>query len=76
MTETPEPSFEACVARLEQIVDQLDHDALSLDRALELFEEGIVQLRAASSELGRAEAKLKLLTERVDGVFALKDLRA
>ena len=76
MTDVTEQSFEACVARLEQIVDQLDHDALPLDRALELFEEGIVHLRAASRQLERAEAKLKLLTERADGVFALKDVRA
>jgi exodeoxyribonuclease VII small subunit len=66
-------TFEESLARLEAIVEELDGDALDLDRALALFEEGVERLRAASSELARAEAQVKLLVERADGGFDLAD---
>lgn len=49
-------SFEASVERLEEIVHTLEHEELTLDRALALFEEGIVRLREASTALARTEA--------------------
>jgi exodeoxyribonuclease VII small subunit len=67
-------SFEESVRELETIVGQLDGDELPLDEALRLFERGIEQLRAASAELARAEAQVKLLAEQADGTFALVDL--
>ncbi|HET7459285.1 MAG TPA: exodeoxyribonuclease VII small subunit [Gemmatimonadaceae bacterium] len=68
-------SFEESLARLEEIVAELDGDELDLDRALALFEEGVEQLRAASQELSRADAQVKLLVERADGGFDLRELR-
>ena len=41
-----------------------------------MFEEGVAELRAASSYLAKAEARLKQLTEAADGVFKVTDLRA
>ena len=66
-------TFEESLARLEAIVEELDGDGLDLDRALALFEEGVERLRAASAELARAEAQVKLLVERADGTFDLED---
>ena len=68
-------TFEESLARLEEIVAELDGDELDLDRALALFEEGVERLRAASQELARADAQVKLLVERGDGTFDLPDLR-
>ncbi|HWJ22393.1 MAG TPA: exodeoxyribonuclease VII small subunit [Gemmatimonadaceae bacterium] len=68
-------TFEESLARLEEIVAELDGDELDLDRALALFEEGVERLRAASQELARADAQVKLLVERADGTFDLPDLR-
>ena len=68
-------TFEESLARLEEIVAELDGDELDLDRALALFEEGVERLRAASQELARADAEVKLLVERADGTFDLPDLR-
>ena len=66
-------TFEESLARLEAIVEELDGDGLDLDRALALFEEGVERLRAASAELARATAQVKLLVERADGTFDLED---
>ena len=67
-------TFEENLERLESIVAELDGDEVALERALALFEEGIAHLRAATSELGRLEDKVKVLTEQADATFALEDL--
>lgn len=67
-------SFESDLARIEEIVAQLDSDQLELDRALTLFEEGIERLRTAAAALSVAEGKVKLLVERSDGGFVLPQL--
>jgi exodeoxyribonuclease VII small subunit len=69
-------SFETDVARLEAIAAELDAGAsVTLDRALELFEEGVACLRRASSELAKAESRVTQLVEQVDGTFTLKPFR-
>ncbi len=69
-------TFEESMARLDAIVRELDSDALDLDHALRLFEEGVDRLRTASAELSRAEAQVKLLVEKSDGSFELPELPA
>ena len=66
-------TFEESLARLEEIVSELDGDGLDLDAALALFEEGVERLRAASAELARAESQVKLLVEKSDGTLDLAD---
>ena len=68
-------SFEQRLERLEAIVHELEGNQVQLARALELFEEGVECLRAASSELAAAEARVQRLVERDDGSFELTDLR-
>lgn len=67
-------SFESNLARLEEIVAQLEGDRLDLNAALGLFEEGIELLRLASAELNETETRVKELIERADGVLELRDL--
>ena len=69
-------SFEQSMARLEAIALRLENEELDLDAALALFEEGVAELRAASSYLTKAETRLKQLTEAAEGVFKVTDLRA
>jgi len=66
-------TFEQRLARLEEIAAELDGEQLDLSRALELFEEGIENLRAASEDVARAEARVQLLVERADGSFDLEE---
>ena len=66
-------TFESNIARLDQIVSQLETDRLDLSVSLKLFEEGIELMRLASDELSEAETRVKELVERADGVLELRD---
>jgi len=68
-------SFEKQLKRLEEIVGELETDGVELERALALFEEGVKNLRAATEELGKVEAKVQKLVERADGSFEVNDQR-
>lgn len=67
-------SYETRVARLQEIVAGLEGDGVPLDDALKLFEEGIEILRLASDELTTAEGRVRLLIERVEGVFETREI--
>jgi exodeoxyribonuclease VII small subunit len=62
-------SFEQTLARLEEIVRELERDELDLDRALRLFEDGIAQLRAVHESLRAVDARVQRLVEAADGSF-------
>ena len=66
--------FDSDLTRLEAIVAELERADLPLDRALELFEEGVARVRTASDELARADGQVKQLLERADGTFRLGPL--
>lgn len=66
-------SFEATLARLEQVAAALDRDDLPLEQALALFEEGIAKLREASAQLADAEGKVQTLIEQAQGVFEVRE---
>ena len=56
-----EQSFESSLTSLERIVAQLESGDLPLERALELFEEGVALARRCQSQLGDAERKVEML---------------
>jgi len=62
-----EPTFEKALARLEQIVAQLDAGDLPLDEALKLFGEGSELGKFCSAILDQAEGRLEMLIEGKDG---------
>ena len=55
------PKFEDCLARLEQIVNELEKGELPLEKALALFEEGVQLSNSCRKELDTAEGKIELL---------------
>ena len=67
-------SYEKDLARLDEIIAALERDELELDRAIQLFEEGVARLRTASASLANAEAQVKRLVEQTDGSFTLPEL--
>lgn len=67
-------TFDSDLARLEAIVAELEHNDLPLDRALELFEEGVARVRSAAGQLSQAEAQVQQLLEQPDGTFRLDPL--
>jgi exodeoxyribonuclease VII small subunit len=67
-------TIEDRLARLEEIVEQLEAEPLDLARALALFEEGVICLREAAGTLTEAETRVKRLRELADGAFEVEDL--
>jgi len=55
------PDFEAALKKLEEIVKKLETGDLSLDSALELFEEGIKLSRFCHTKLEQAERRVEIL---------------
>jgi exodeoxyribonuclease VII small subunit len=56
-----EPGFEETLGALENIVAQLESGELPLERALDLFEQGVSLTRNCQSQLEAAERKVELL---------------
>ena len=54
-------SFEASLARLDEIIAGLEKDSVPLDDLMKLYEEGIALLRVCNEQLDTAEQKVKLL---------------
>jgi exodeoxyribonuclease VII small subunit len=67
-------SFEESLKRLEQIVEQLESGEVTLDRALEMYEEGVELSKFCIDRLTDAELKLRKLSKDVDGKFHLEDM--
>lgn len=63
-----EVSFEAAIARLEEIVRSLDAGEAALDESLALFEEGVKLVKYCSNKLDAAEQTVKILTKGDDGM--------
>jgi exodeoxyribonuclease VII small subunit len=60
----PIKNFESAIAELEQIVKQLEDGDLPLDKSLALFERGVELSRYCHEELGAAQRRIEILTER------------
>jgi exodeoxyribonuclease VII small subunit len=58
--------FESAIAELETLVKQLEDGDLPLDTSLQLFERGVELSRYCHDQLGAAQKRIELLTERGD----------
>ncbi len=67
-------SFEESLRRLEKIVESLEQGKVTLDEAVELYEEGIRLSKMCNEKLKSAELKIKKLTKDMDGQFQLLDM--
>lgn len=64
-----EPSFEQVLARLQELVEQLEGGDLPLERSLTIFEEGVRLSRLGARRLDEAERRVEeLLSDDDDGV--------
>lgn len=64
-------SFEEALAALEEIVDNLEREQLSLNESLAVFEKGISLSRICLAKLEEAEEKIHILLEQ-DGEIAIQ----
>ena len=65
MSDTPD--FETALKRLEEIVKKLEDGELSLDSALQLFEEGIKLSRFCHTKLEEAERRVEIVVKNSSG---------
>jgi exodeoxyribonuclease VII small subunit len=56
-----EKKFEVALARLEEIVTELESGELGLEQSLKLFEEGVKLARICNARLEEAERKVEIL---------------
>ena len=66
MAETSK-TFEASLARLEEIVKKMESGDLPLEESLSLFEEGTALVKSAGKLLDEAELKVVKLMKGPDG---------
>lgn len=62
-------TFEEALARLEEIVRELENGAAPLDRSLAMFEEGIQLVKLCGDRLDEAERRITLLTQTENGTY-------
>jgi exodeoxyribonuclease VII small subunit len=56
-------TFEAALARLEEITRELEDGDLSLDKSLKKFDEGVQLARFCNEQLEEARARVELLLQ-------------
>jgi exodeoxyribonuclease VII small subunit len=61
------PDFEAGMQRLEAIVQELERGGVGLERAMQLFEEGLALGATCRAQLDGAQARIERLLVRADG---------
>ena len=69
----PKDSFEEILKNLERILVEMESKDSTLEKNLELFEEGVFLIEECKNKLETAEQKVKELIKRNDGKFDLKD---
>ena len=64
MSEKERPGFEEALKRLETIVEELEDDSVTLDKSLELYEEGIALSKKCTQTLEEAELRIQQVAEQ------------
>ena len=64
------PDFEKSLVRLEEVVRRLESPQLSLDDAMQLFEEGVILSHECQKQLEEAEGRVEILLKKADGKLA------
>jgi len=62
-----ERSFEEAMARLEEIVSQIESDELGLERQFDLFQEGMALARFCDSKLSEVQKSVEIVLKEAAG---------
>ena len=66
--------FEQAFKQLEDVVNKLESGQTTLEKSLELFEEGIKLTEICRTKLDNADQKIKELIKKSNNSFELKDM--
>ena len=67
MTNSKPKTFESSLEELERIVRELEQGELTLEKSLELFEQGVKLSRECQERLNQAERRIEMLTRDNQG---------
>jgi exodeoxyribonuclease VII small subunit len=70
-----EKTFEESFSRLENILEKLESEDITLDETLKLYEEGLTLTKICYDKLSNAELRIKEINKNLKGDFELKDYR-
>ena len=68
--------FETAVKRLDEITSALEKEALNLEDALKLYEEGVHLVRVCNEKLEDAERRIRILKMTPEGETVEEDFSA
>ena len=71
----PNQTFEASMARLEQIVRAMERGDVALEESLKLFQEGTELVRNCQKLLDEAQMQVKMIMTAADGSPVEEDFR-
>ena len=72
MAEKKKMSLEDSMARLEEIVKEMEGEKLPLEKSLKLYEEAVGIVARCSDELENAKRKIQILTQGKNGEIELE----
>jgi exodeoxyribonuclease VII small subunit len=64
-----EVGFEVALKRLEEVLEALEHGNLTLEEAMQVFEEGVGLVKYCSGKLDEVERKVELILKDNAGAF-------
>ena len=62
-------TFEEALKRLEDVVDTLESGEVPLEKAIDLFQDGMLLSQVCSQKLDKVEQKIETLLEESDGLI-------
>ena len=62
-------TFEAALARLEQVVAEMEGGQLALEQSIARFEEGMKLSQFCATQLDAIERRIEVLVRKADGTF-------
>ena len=68
------PTFEERLAALEKIVEELEGGSLTLDEALQRYEQGVAAHKACIETLAAAEKRIEILVKGESGQLETRPL--
>ncbi len=72
-SEPQEHTFESAIARLENLVEEMESDRMPLEQLLVAYEEGNKLVKVCQKKLAEAEKKIEIIQRKAGGEVELKE---
>lgn len=69
MSEKKQPGFEEALKKLESIVEELNHQEITLEKSVQLYEEGLKLSKICTQTLESAALKIEQIDQKSGSKF-------